>query len=247
MEGGRVNAFYLTKERYQESLQNKAYEAIRAELLEIDQEIAQTVDMTSLVGSQRPPEGFLPSQHWSRVFEYPWVIEQLSKRGRLGASMGVTNMKILDVGSGISPLPVYLSRHGAEVTGLDAHPVSLPGICTVKMDARRWEGQGQVDAITCISTVEHIPGVNLVKLFSQWLYENTRRMPTLLITLDIPLTRSPFGVEPLAFADLIVWLCRTLGPESVPQYPGYHKMLNSSDSEQGEIVGTEIGIFCLEL
>lgn len=244
-----MNAFYLTKELYKRSLQNKAHQAIRAELLEIDKEIAATVDTANLVGSQKPPVGFYPSEHWSRVFEYVWAIERLTET--LGS---INGKKILDVGSGISPLPVYLARHGAQVTSLDTHPAylyqrpgELPDVKVIKMDAQEWRGQEQIDAITCISVVEHIPGVNLVQLFSQWLYENTRRMPTLLITLDIPLTRSPFGVEPLAFADLIVWLCRTLGQQSVPQYPGYHKMLNSSDSEQGEIVGTEIGIFCLEL
>jgi len=236
-----MDAFYLTKSMYADSLRNPRLQAIRAELLEVDKEITATVNVSSLVGSQRPPQGFYPSQHWSRVYEYPWAIEHLTES--LGAIKG---KKILDIGSGISPLPVYLARHGAEVTCIDTHPVGLPGVKSIEMDARKWRGQNKFDAITCISTAEHIPGVNLAKLFKQWICELD--MPGLsghlFASIDIPL-HSPYGVDPMMFADLIGWLC---GSCTLPRFPGYEKMLNSSDfGEEGKRVGLGIGIFCLEL
>jgi len=236
-----MNAFYLTKELYERSLQSESHQAIRAELLEIDKEIAATVDMSGLVGSQTPPEGFLPSEHWSRVFEYPWAAERL--RRVLGPIEG---KKILDIGSGISPLPVYLARHGAEVTCIDTHPVGLPGVKSIELDAREWHCQEKFDAITCISTAEHIRGVNLAKLFKQWIHglDMPGLSGHLFASIDIPL-HSPYGVDPMMFADLIGWLC---GSCTLPRFPGYEKMLNSSDfGEEGKRVGLGIGIFCLEL
>ena len=94
--------------------------------------------------------------------------------------------------------------------------------------------------------------MNLGDLFKQWYsdLDRSKRPKSIIVTMDIPLTRSPFGVEPLAFADLLVWLCfrYPYSTEEVPRYLGYDKMLNSSDfGRQGEIVGKEIGVFCLEL
>ena len=247
-----MDAFYLTKSMYEDSLRNPRLQAIRAELLEVDKEITATVNVSSLVGSQRPPQGFYPSQHWSRVFEYPWAIERLTES--LGSIEG---KKILDIGSGISPLPVYLARHGAEVTCIDTHPVGLPGVKSIEMDAREWHCQEKFDAITCISTVEHIPGVDLVKLFKQWMYGAAameafpaRRPDKLLVSIDIPL-HSPYGVDPMMFASLMVWLAEwnyVGGVPCFPGFPGYEKILNSSDfGEEGKRVGLGIGIFCLEL
>ncbi|GAF82897.1 unnamed protein product, partial [marine sediment metagenome] len=79
-----MNAGYLTKEMYEESLQNPVHTAIREELLEIDKEIMEIVNpadrsqpAVELQPSQVPPAGLYASQHWSRVWEYPWAIEQL--------------------------------------------------------------------------------------------------------------------------------------------------------------------------
>ena len=233
--------FYLTKSIYEASLQNPKHQKIRAELLEIDKEIAAKVDMSTVLPSQRPPAGYLPSRHWSRIFELPWCAEAICHR-----LDSVDGAKVLDVGSGISPLPTYLARHGMQVTCLDVHPVKLPGVKTIAMDAREWKGEERFDVITCISTVEHIPGVNLVELFKQWAYgpDISKRPERLFVSMDVPL-RSPYGVDIFSFADLLVWLSQRC---NVPRFPGYINMLNSADfGEEGSKVGRGIGVFCLEL
>ena len=52
-----------------------------------------------------------------RRAEYPWAI--------LNADLNRTNMKILDVGSSLSLLPNYLSKHGHQVTVLDIEPIPM--------------------------------------------------------------------------------------------------------------------------
>src|SRR2546428_7728809 len=78
-------------------------------------------DLLSIEGEfdrlyKAPP--FYNSLTWSRRLELPWVLEQI------GAP---SNLTVLDIGSGISALPIYLSRHGAKVVSVDPErPPDLP-------------------------------------------------------------------------------------------------------------------------
>lgn len=238
-----IKAFYLTKQIYEASLRNPKHQAIREELLEIDKEIARVVDMITVLPSQKPPAGYLPSRHWSRIYEIPWCVESVCHR-----LDSIGGAKVLDIGSGISPLPTYLARHGMEVTCLDTHPVKLPGVKTIEMDARDWKGEERFDIVTCVSVLEHIPGINIVDLIMQWQSVDILNEPDkILISMDLPL-HSPYGVDPFMFSDLLGWLSRRYSPQDVPVFPGYEAMLNSADfGEEGRKVGSGIGVFCLEL
>jgi len=232
-----MRAEYLTREAYEKSLHNPTHKKIREELLEIDKEIEATVDMGRLKGSQRPPRGLYASQHWSRVYEYPWVVERL--REALGSIEG---KKILDVGPGISPFPTWLARHGAEVTCVDTAPIELPDVNMIAADIRDWGSTAKYDAITCISVLEHISDIRMTDLITWWVNGDS----IVAVTMDIPLKQSNYGVGFGAFVDLMWWLCEWYG--ECPRYPGTHKLLSSSDfGEQGDEVGRDIGVFLLEV
>jgi len=59
------------------------------------------------------------SQTLTRTFEYPWIIKQITS---------LNNKLILDVGAGVSPLPIYLAERGAQIVTVDPHKI-----------IRRWE------------------------------------------------------------------------------------------------------------
>src|SRR5690606_9057428 len=64
-----------------------------------------------LVDVSRGNLGFYTS-HYPRVFEYSWLLEQLE---------GQSNIKVLDIGAGVCPLPLCLSDMGLNVTTVDSH------------------------------------------------------------------------------------------------------------------------------
>jgi hypothetical protein len=59
--------------------------------------------------------GFFPKTT-IRLFEYPWIYEQIEKYKRLNGT------RIVDVGAGVSLLPFYLADKEAIVTTIDPHP-----------------------------------------------------------------------------------------------------------------------------
>ena len=56
--------------------------------------------------------GFFPVTS-SRAIEYPWFAERLRR---------CSQKRILDVGAGVSVLPIWLASHGAKVITVDSHP-----------------------------------------------------------------------------------------------------------------------------
>jgi 2-polyprenyl-3-methyl-5-hydroxy-6-metoxy-1,4-benzoquinol methylase len=82
-----------------------------------------------------------PLHHWSRVWEYPWVYNQL--RGQT----------VLDAGAGITFFPSFLRRFGHIVTTLDndmysaSYMKGLYGHIETHI--------GQYDNVICISVIEH--------------------------------------------------------------------------------------------
>ena len=55
---------------------------------------------------------------WSKVWEYPWIWQYLS-------SLQFQDLKILDIGSEISPMPWFLASLGAEVWMTETDPTHL--------------------------------------------------------------------------------------------------------------------------
>lgn len=72
------------------------------------------------------------SQTVTRAFEGPWIVRQL------GALPG---RRILDVGAGVSPLPLLLANGGADVVTVDSHST----IRDLSADPRQWNDWGFLD------------------------------------------------------------------------------------------------------
>jgi 2-polyprenyl-3-methyl-5-hydroxy-6-metoxy-1,4-benzoquinol methylase len=56
--------------------------------------------------------GRVPAGHFPRLFEYPWILDQILKVPNLNS--------VADIGAGVSPLPVTLAKRGVNVYTFDA-------------------------------------------------------------------------------------------------------------------------------
>lgn len=109
------------------------------------------------------------TKHEPRSLEYPWLVERC--RARLPRSA-------VDIGAGVSPVPVWLAEHGVEVVTIDHHPLRHepdtvdqvdewgfldyellhPGCLSLNMDASTVQiPAGAIDLVYSISVVEHMP------------------------------------------------------------------------------------------
>ena len=68
--------------------------------------------LRSVVDEARSKLGFFPA-HNARAFEYPWILENLSR--------DLKGQVLLDVGAGVNPVPLMLANRGAKVFTLDPH------------------------------------------------------------------------------------------------------------------------------
>lgn len=68
--------------------------------------------LKSLVALGRDKLGFFP-QTIIRCIEYPWIAARMPRR--------LDGLRVLDMGAGVSPLPLWLARQGAQVTTVDGH------------------------------------------------------------------------------------------------------------------------------
>lgn len=150
--------------------------------------------LLELVCLSRTVLSFFP-QTVIRTIEYPWIASRLRESRR---------QRILDIGAGISVVPLWLARRGAQVTTVDNHP-------NVREYAKRFTWNewgfldfGQIDAritshhtdvatfcdpegfdvIYSISVIEHMPAELRRRIIAR-LPTMLRRDGRLLLTLDL--------------------------------------------------------------
>lgn len=71
--------------------------------------------LDELVAAGRSVFGFFPD-HYPHTLNYPWVLERLE--------LLATGSRVLDVGAGISPLPIVLARRGLQIDCIDKSPTT---------------------------------------------------------------------------------------------------------------------------
>ncbi len=152
--------------------------------------------LTALVQLSRSMFGWF-SETPSRPFEYPWMVHQIGEP---------VDKRILDIGAGVSPLPLFLAGRGAKVTTIDNSPVNREpgngaehwnewgflnykdlneGITSIHDDILAVEfPRGTFDCIYSVSVIEHMPASVRIKVWervSRWLKEDG----LLLLTIDL--------------------------------------------------------------
>lgn len=137
------------------------------------------------------------AKHGPRAFEYPWIVTEMGD---------ISGKTVLDVGAGVSPLPIFLAEQGAKVVTIDNSPLTRqlgqgevdchgwgyldyatlnPNISSVNDDILAVNLADQTfDCIYSVSVIEHLPAAVRQKLWStlaRWL----RQDGLLLLTVDL--------------------------------------------------------------
>ncbi|MCH7805382.1 MAG: class I SAM-dependent methyltransferase [Acidobacteria bacterium] len=99
---------------------------------------------------------------WSKVWEYPWIWQYLNP-------LHFPDLKILDIGSEVSPMPWFLASLGAEVWLTETDPTHLPKWQELKEAhdfAIGWDlisdpqdlpmADATFDVVTSFSVIEHM-------------------------------------------------------------------------------------------
>lgn len=144
-----------------------------------------------------------PFHNWSRIWEYPFVWNQIKDL----RSAGKKALRIADLGSGLTFFPWFLASKGHQVYALDNNPELIPlkqiigkmkkeldikgNIIYLLSDAVKISlRNNSVDAVTSISLLEHLPDCSAS-------FEDARRIVAkegkLVITYDVSLDGLPFG------------------------------------------------------
>ena len=113
-----------------------------------------------------------PLHNWSRVWEYPYAFEHLRALGRAPGIAQGAPLQLLDVGSGVTFFPFALAKLGWHVVCSDIDPVAkedlekaaavvphAPGAVSFRMTdgSTLPASDAEVDAVSCISVLEHVP------------------------------------------------------------------------------------------
>jgi SAM-dependent methyltransferase len=119
--------------------------------------------------------------HPGKRWEYPWAL------ARAGLAAG---SRVLDAGSGDSIFPVYLAKHGYDVTAVDlAFTGTLGALHGVEVDYVRADltalpqADASFDAVFCISVIEHLPEAR-IPIAMQEMRRVLRPGGRLLLTTD---------------------------------------------------------------
>jgi flagellar assembly factor FliW/2-polyprenyl-3-methyl-5-hydroxy-6-metoxy-1,4-benzoquinol methylase len=158
--------------------------------------LSKRADLLRLLADlSRETFGFY-TRHFPRTIEYPWVAEKLEwlRPGQ----------RVLDLGAGLNPLPLFLARRGIRVDTLDSHPVKrVPpadstwnewgfydyaqvhsNLRSHQLDAAAFEPDSPLDVVYSVSVIEHMPRATWEAVLGRcrsWLAGNGR----LLLTIDL--------------------------------------------------------------
>jgi len=152
-----------------------------------------------------------PLNEWSRIWEYPYIYENIKKIIEREAK---NDLKVLDYGSGVTFVPFALSKLGCNVTCADIDPVvgfDIPkavdqigvqqgsiGVALIRNRKIPVENQSQ-DVVYCVSVLEHIQD------FEVAIEEIDRVLKpggTFILTFDVDL-RGNFDLNIVSFNKLI--------------------------------------------
>jgi cyclopropane fatty-acyl-phospholipid synthase-like methyltransferase len=122
--------------------------------------------LEEIVNTSRARFGWFTKQE-ARSLEYPWLVEHAGD---------VAGRSVIDIGAGVSPVPLVLAQRGALVTTIDYMPADVreldvrnewgfldyhmvdPRITSINADATTVElDAGSGDVIASISVIEHMP------------------------------------------------------------------------------------------
>lgn len=108
--------------------------------------------------------------HWSSIWEYPYVYYHLKEQtAALGSNHGA---RVVDLGSSVTFIPFSIAKLGYEVHCLDIEAAYGPDIDRAAVCVPHQPGKvdfrlisdgrfpledGEVDAVYCVSVLEHIP------------------------------------------------------------------------------------------
>ena len=136
------------------------------------------------------------TRHFTRTLEYPWVAAKLETLA--------PGRRVLDIGSGLNPVPLFLARRGAMVDCVDPHPLrrvpphqpdwnewgyhdyahAHPHLRSHNLDALSFEPKEPLDVVYSVSVIEHLPRTAREAMLArcrQWLGPGGR----LLLTIDL--------------------------------------------------------------
>jgi hypothetical protein len=151
--------------------------------------------LRELAACGRERIGFFPA-HNPRALEYPWVLASMPAQ--------LTDLRILDVGAGVNPLPFALAQRSARVTTLDNHPLTREPetrdewnewgfldyaqvdarIASLRIAYEDSEDSMMFDCIYSVSVIEHLTGA----LRKRWVRKFAAQLPAsgmLLLTVDL--------------------------------------------------------------
>jgi 2-polyprenyl-3-methyl-5-hydroxy-6-metoxy-1,4-benzoquinol methylase len=137
------------------------------------------------------------TKHYPRIYEYPWILEKVGR--------DLKNLKIADLGAGLTPLPIQLAQRGAKIFTVDKYPseIELATVCQASewgffdysifdknitslnqlLDESTFE-TNSFDIWYSVSVVEHMPAEirrNIFKIMAATLKNNGQ----LLLTVDL--------------------------------------------------------------
>lgn len=201
---------------------------------------------------------FEQSKHWSRVFEYPYAVNELSHISRPG--------RILDCGSGLVSIQFYLAGLGFEIHSLDYNMRTLEKVSSI-VRKHRIEGVkpafGSVlelpfeseyfDGAMCISVLEHV--IQLSKdnsnvLLSAAINELLRVLKVgapLVLTFDVNFAKDQTDPAITAFGLKLAQyeaLCNYFGIKAEPLPEG---RLYSSDTKEGALMGANLAVYTVTI
>jgi len=155
--------------------------------------IACPFRLIHVLTSSKNTIGFFPDQT-SRCIEYPWFIEKIEN---------LKPRSLVDVGSGVSVVPILSARLGCSVTTIDNHPMKRTqesknewdewgfldyslfhqAIQSLRLSFEQINPAEKADMVISISVIEHIPA-DLRKTWIKHAYQILKNHGVLLLSID---------------------------------------------------------------